>query len=80
MRRVVDGCDGPGHPNAQENVHSVAPGDVPDGRVRILVLRGCYLAGKCVCKGKVGGKPQETPGERGQPGGQMSMAKPGGRK
>lgn len=57
---VVDGRDGPGHSDAQENVHSIAPSDVPNGGVCILVLRCCYFTGKCVCKGKVERNPQAT--------------------
>lgn len=45
---VVDGSDGPGHADAQEHVHGVAPCHVPDGSVRVLVLNGRYLTGKGV--------------------------------
>lgn len=72
MGRVVDGCDGPGHPDAQENVHGVAAGDVPDGRVRVLVLRGCHLAGKGVCGGNKGRNTlRKHSGKDGNPQGKM---------
>lgn len=60
MCRVVDGRDGPSHSDAQENVHGIAPGDVPDGGICVLVLRGCHLTGKRVCKGEAEKNPQET--------------------
>lgn len=50
LRVVIDCCDGPGHTDTQEDINGVASCHVADGGVSILVLDGCHLAGKCVCK------------------------------
>lgn len=48
LRAVVDSGDGPGHTDSQEHVDGVAPGDVSDGGVGVLVLDGCHFTGKRV--------------------------------
>lgn len=51
---VVDGSDGPGHTDAQEHIHGVAPSHIPNRSVCILILDGGYLTGKGVCKSQGG--------------------------
>lgn len=51
---VVDGSDGPGHANTQEDVDSVTTCNVADWGVGILVLDGCHLTGKGVWGGEKG--------------------------
>ena len=48
LRCVVDGSDGPRHTDAQEDIDSVAPGDVADGGICILVLDRRNFTGKCI--------------------------------
>lgn len=48
---VVDGGDGPGHADAQEDVDGVTSCHVADGGVSVLVLDGRHLTGKGVCGG-----------------------------
>lgn len=50
LRVVIDGSDGPGHTNTEEDVHSVTPSHVADGGVSVLVLDGGHLTGKGVWK------------------------------
>lgn len=45
---VVDGGDGPGHSDAQEDVHGVAARHVSNGRVCVLILCRCHFTGKSV--------------------------------
>lgn len=49
---MVDGSDGPGHANSQEDIHCVAARDVTYGRICVLVLGGGHFACKCVCGGR----------------------------
>lgn len=45
---VVDGSDGPGHADTQEDVDGIAPRHVADGGVRVLILDGRHLTGEGV--------------------------------
>lgn len=50
---MVNGCDGPSQPDAQEHVDSVGPGHVPHGAVSVLVTDGRHFAGEGVCGGRI---------------------------
>lgn len=47
---VVDGGDGPGHSDAQEDVDGVTARHVSNGRVGVLILCRCHFTGKSVWK------------------------------
>lgn len=45
---VVYGSDGPGHSDAQKDVHSIAARHIADGGVSVLILGGCHFTSECV--------------------------------
>lgn len=63
---VVDGGNGPGHSDAQEDVHSIAAGHVSDGCVSVLILYRCHFTGKGVWEedDEEGRTGEEKKGER----------------
>lgn len=49
---MVNGSNGPCYANPQENIHSVATGDITYGGISILILNSCHFACKGICGDK----------------------------
>lgn len=46
--RVVDGSDGPGYTDAEEDIHSITSGHISHTGISVLVLDGGHLTRECI--------------------------------